>query len=206
MKSILIYNNPELFTALLQTKVMLPECNINSLSEIKLDTLKDITVFIANHSDINKFEDKLKNIRTNIICLGNNGDACTLAKAQIINKPYRLQEIITAIHNIISAGITNEITIRIENFDFTPATRTLLNGNKIISLTEKESALLMLLYNAENKTISREEILKEVWGYEDGVDTHTIETHIYRIRQKIGKSNDFIGSSSSGYFLKSKNQ
>ena len=54
-------------------------------------------------------------------------------------------------------------------------------------LTEKETAILRYLYRAGQKPVSRETLLQEVWGYNSGVTTHTLETHIYRLRQKVEK-------------------
>jgi DNA-binding response OmpR family regulator len=56
---------------------------------------------------------------------------------------------------------------------------------KKIRLTEKETNILKYLYRAGAQAVSREELLTEVWGYNAGVTTHTLETHIYRLRQKI---------------------
>ncbi|MEM1146403.1 MAG: helix-turn-helix domain-containing protein, partial [Pseudomonadota bacterium] len=54
-----------------------------------------------------------------------------------------------------------------------------------IRLTEKETNILKYLYRAGGKPVAREELLSEVWGYNAAVTTHTLETHIYRLRQKI---------------------
>jgi DNA-binding response OmpR family regulator len=61
---------------------------------------------------------------------------------------------------------------------------TLSDGERSVRLTEKERDLLLFLYE-KNTEVSREEILTEVWGYSEGLDTHTLETHIYRLRQQI---------------------
>ena len=58
------------------------------------------------------------------------------------------------------------------------------SDNKI-RLTEKETAILKFLYRSGDKPVSRDVLLDEVWGYNSGVTTHTLETHIYRLRQKI---------------------
>ena len=58
------------------------------------------------------------------------------------------------------------------------------NGSKM-RLTEKETAILRYLYRADQRPVSRETLLQEVWGYNSGLTTHTLETHIYRLRQKI---------------------
>jgi DNA-binding response OmpR family regulator len=54
-------------------------------------------------------------------------------------------------------------------------------------LTEKETAILRYLYRAGKTPVPRDQLLTEVWGYNSGVTTHTLETHIYRLRQKIEK-------------------
>ena len=54
-----------------------------------------------------------------------------------------------------------------------------------IRLTEKETNILKYLYRASGRTVDRETLLREVWGYNAGVTTHTLETHVYRLRQKI---------------------
>ena len=64
----------------------------------------------------------------------------------------------------------------------------LLRGDsRKIHLTEKETAILKYLFRIGDRPVSREVLLDEVWGYNSGVTTHTLETHIYRLRQKIEK-------------------
>ena len=58
-------------------------------------------------------------------------------------------------------------------------------SNQKIRLTEKETAIVKFLYLASNSVVSRDLLLDEVWGYNAGVTTHTLETHVYRLRQKI---------------------
>jgi DNA-binding response OmpR family regulator len=60
-------------------------------------------------------------------------------------------------------------------------------ANKKIRLTEKETSILKYLYRAGQRAVGRDTLLGEVWGYNAGVTTHTLETHIYRLRQKIEK-------------------
>ena len=63
--------------------------------------------------------------------------------------------------------------------------RTLSGEERKIRLTEKETAILKFLYRSGEKVVGRDVLLHEVWGYNSGVTTHTLETHIYRLRQKI---------------------
>jgi DNA-binding response OmpR family regulator len=72
-------------------------------------------------------------------------------------------------------------------YNFRPSVKLLLNPatNKKIRLTEKETSILKYLYRAGDRPVGRDTLLGEVWGYNAGVTTHTLETHIYRLRQKI---------------------
>ncbi|WP_043062997.1 winged helix-turn-helix domain-containing protein, partial [Brucella anthropi] len=76
-------------------------------------------------------------------------------------------------------------------------------GSKI-RLTEKEAAIIKYLYRAGDKVIGRDVLLEEVWGYNSGVTTHTLETHVYRLRQKIEKDPSnaaLLVTESGGYKL-----
>jgi DNA-binding response OmpR family regulator len=78
-------------------------------------------------------------------------------------------------------------------------------GDLRIPLTEKEAELLQCLLEAAGKTVSRDMLLKGVWGYSDDIATHTLETHIYRLRGKLrqaSESLDIISSDEGGYQLK----
>ena len=72
-------------------------------------------------------------------------------------------------------------------YTFQPANKMLVNAdeNKKIRLTDKETAILKYLYRAGDRVVGREVLLDEVWGYNANVTTHTLETHVYRLRQKI---------------------
>ena len=75
---------------------------------------------------------------------------------------------------------------------------------KKVRLTEKETAILRFLYRAGQLPVSRETLLQEVWGYNSGVTTHTLETHIYRLRQKIEKdaaNPEILVTEAGGYKL-----
>ena len=93
--------------------------------------------------------------------------------------------------------------IKIKNYLLDRNTRFLKRGDKHIKITEKEMNFIIELNNS-SKPFSKEYILKKIWGYSSETDTHTIETHIYRLRQKIKKSfedKDFIKHSKDGYSL-----
>ena len=82
---------------------------------------------------------------------------------------------------------TNDNTFSIGKFSFLPVDKILVETDtkKIINLTEKETMILQYLYLKSDLIIPRDNLLHEVWGYSSGVTTHTLETHIYRLRKKI---------------------
>ncbi|MEM8811715.1 MAG: response regulator transcription factor [Pseudomonadota bacterium] len=100
---------------------------------------------------------------------------------------------------------SEDATFSIGHYTFRPASKLLTedSGGKI-RLTEKETAILKFLYRAGEKPITRDILLHEVWGYNSGVTTHTLETHIYRLRQKIERdpSNaELLVTEAGGYKL-----
>ena len=82
---------------------------------------------------------------------------------------------------------SEDAVLRIGPYTFQPSARLLLDEeeNRKIRLTAKETALLKFLYRAGDMVVSRDVLLGEVWGYNAAVTTHTLETHVYRLHQKI---------------------
>ncbi len=105
-----------------------------------------------------------------------------------ITKPFRIGVLLARIRaKIRQHERCNEAVFSIGSFTFQTANKLLLNNetNEKIRLTDKETALLKYLYRAGGRVVDRDVLLGEVWGYNAAVDTHTLETHIYRLRQKI---------------------
>ena len=104
-----------------------------------------------------------------------------------ITKPFRFAVLLARIRAQLRQHETSEDAVfMIGPYAFRPGSKLLLNprGSKV-RLTEKESSILRYLYRAGQRPVSREKLLREVWGYNSEVTTHTLETHIYRLRQKI---------------------
>lgn len=105
-----------------------------------------------------------------------------------ITKPFRLAVLLARVRaHLRQHEQSDDAVFTIGPYQFHPAAKMLsaAEGRKKIRLTEKETAILKYLYRIGNKTVSRETLLGEVWGYNAAVTTHTLETHIYRLRQKI---------------------
>ena len=104
-----------------------------------------------------------------------------------VTKPFRFAVLLARIRaHLRSHEQSEDAVFSIGPYEFRPAAKVLMDTKgKKIRLTEKETNILKYLYRAGAKPVSREELLTEVWGYNAGVTTHTLETHIYRLRQKI---------------------
>jgi DNA-binding response OmpR family regulator len=105
-----------------------------------------------------------------------------------IAKPFKLSVLLARLRAQLRIFENSEDAIFIIGpYTFRPATKLLLDITKgrRIRLTEKEAAILKFLYRAGTRSVARQILLNEVWGYNAAVTTHTLETHIYRLRQKI---------------------
>ena len=107
-----------------------------------------------------------------------------------ITKPFRLGVLLARLRaHIRQHERSDDAVFSIGPYTFQPANKLLVDSdddnNKKVRLTDKETAILKYLYRAGDKVVSRDTLLDEVWGYNAGVTTHTLETHVYRLRQKI---------------------
>ncbi|PCI84580.1 MAG: DNA-binding response regulator [Hyphomicrobiales bacterium] len=102
-------------------------------------------------------------------------------------KPFRVGELLARMRAQFRQFEQSEDAVfNLGPYVFKPSIKRLTDGNgDEIRLTEKETAILKYLYKADGTSIGRDELLCEVWGYNSGITTHTLETHIYRLRQKI---------------------
>lgn len=125
-----------------------------------------------------------------------------------ITKPFRFGILLARMRAHLRSHENSEAaTLAIGTYRFRPAMKVLEDegaGAKI-RLTEKETNILKFLYRADNAPVPRETLLEEVWGYNAQVSTHTLETHIYRLRQKIEQdpsAADLLLTVEGGYCLK----
>jgi DNA-binding response OmpR family regulator len=107
-----------------------------------------------------------------------------------VTKPFRFAVLLARVRTLLRQYETSEDAVfTIGSYTFRPSSKLLLNlnGSKV-RLTEKETSILRRLYRAGQRSVPRQTLLQEVWGYNSEVTTHTLETHIYRLRQKIEKN------------------
>ena len=123
-----------------------------------------------------------------------------------VTKPFKFAVLLARIRAQLRQHDQSEDAVfTIGGYTFKPASKLLLDekGSKI-RLTEKETSILKYLYRAGEKVVTRDVLLAEVWGYNSGVTTHTLETHIYRLRQKIEKdpsNSELLVTETGGYKL-----
>ena len=152
--------------------------------------VKEIKIFIENSSSIKIYASKKKN-------LSNDYDA-------YLELPANLKEINAVVENVSAKlKFSKNSSIEIKNYLLNKNEKKLYKQNDFIILTEKEIQLLEILLKNKDP-ISKDNILSSVWNYSAEADTHTVETHIYRLRKKINeKFNDekFILNNKQGYYL-----
>ena len=121
------------------------------------------------------------------------------------NFPLKIEKILELINvNLLKKKFSRQSDIQVGEFKINMNSRILSDENKQLSLTEKESEIILFLKNSE-LPVNINTLQENVWGYKNKLETHTVETHIYRLRKKIKETFDndsFITSVKSGYIIK----
>ncbi len=127
-----------------------------------------------------------------VMLTGHDSDSDTILGLEsgandYVTKPFKFPVLLARIRAQLRQHEQSEDAVfQLGPYSFRPAQKMLLTGdNKKVRLTEKETNILKFLYRASEGVVARDVLLHEVWGYNAGVTTHTLETHIYRLRQKI---------------------
>jgi len=169
--------------------------DLNNTYEVILihnEVLKEETkkIFVKNSNSIKIYASKTKD-------LSNNYDA-------FLELPANLKEINALVENIAAKSkFVKNSSIEIKNYLLNKNEKKLYKKGDFITLTEKEIQLLELFLE-KKKAISKDNILSNVWNYSADADTHTVETHIYRLRKKINDKfmdEKFILNNKEGYYL-----
>ena len=184
---VIIYNQKSLFDILDEIKE-----NLN-FDLIQINSLEELENF------------KRKYHLNNLIFLTNNKEMQnkTGLKELIIEKrPYELLKLVEKINIfLLKNKYATQSKFNIKNFILDINSRELIKDNLCLKLTQKETEVIIYLNN-NSKNISIQDLQKNVWGHTSELETHTVETHIYRLRKKIVnkfQDNKFILSSDNGY-------
>ncbi|MEB3702966.1 Response regulator transcription factor [Candidatus Bealeia paramacronuclearis] len=161
-----------------------------------LESFKEVMTQIETYSLV-QTEDEAEIILTDQGKDYSNPKICVVDTSAPLNFDLLLQ----SIQKKMTASL-----VTFSHFLYNPRLRHLHNevSQKLTLLTEKEGALLLYFLKYKGEEVSRETLIKDVWGYKEGVDSHTLETHIYRLRQKIEedpKSPEILITTPGGYTL-----
>ena len=168
-----------------------------------LNTKPNIILFHTDALKDKKQKDFIENNEYLKICAGNKKEASTNFDA-FLDLPASLKEINLIVENTVAKEkFSKNSSIQVKSYSLNKNEKKLSKSNIFIILTEKEVQLLELFLK-NNKPISKELILSSVWNYSSDADTHTVETHIYRLRKKINDKfmdEKFILNNKDGYYL-----
>ena len=174
--------------------------------EINKETLNNHDVLILHQDGLlgDSLEKLLKDSKKIKILVSNKSDKKKDQFNEIISLPLKISDLNQIVENAITKkNFSKNSSILIKQYKLDKNEKKLIKNKNYILLTEKEIQLLELFLD-NKKPISKNIILKEVWKYSTSADTHTVETHIYRLRKKIkSKFSDenFILNNKDGYLL-----
>ena len=184
-QNLIIYDFIELYSILNEIKIIL---NFNLLNVSRKEFAN------LNLNNLNSFliitKNKVPNLENQIV---------------LNNYPIRISKIIETINiNFLKNRFAQQSDIDLGSFKLNLNSRKMSDDNNELNLTEKEADIITFLKKAK-KPVSIDELQINVWGHSSKLDTHTVETHIYRLRKKISdkfNNNNFIQSTKSGYNIK----
>ena len=170
------------------------------LGELSSDLNLEIT-FIDNESSL---REKVKNLNNYLII--SNKKYSDISNQYVLNNlPINIFKLIEKINiELLKIQFSSQSEVKVNNYTIDLNSREMLINNTKLKLTEKEINTITYL-SKSNKPVTIDELQEKVWSYQSDIETHTVETHIYRLRKKISKTfndNEFIISEKNGYQIK----
>jgi hypothetical protein len=167
------------------------------LEELSLDLNFKIS-FINNENSLNE---KVK-IPSNYLIISNKKYSNVSNQLVLDNTPINIFKLVEKINiEFLKIQFNSQAQVKVGNYIIDLNSREILKSNKKLKLTEKEINTITYLSKSK-KPVSIEELQEKVWSYQSDIETHTVETHIYRLRKKILNTfndNEFIVSKKNGY-------
>lgn len=200
-RKILLISDQDVLTTLMEEQFQSQDefelCHAQTLALAKevLDGNAHLELAIVNATGLMSPDEAVRLIRSvkfasPLLFLLRQGQVLSASTDQpvdILYKPFRFTSLLTKARTLVRAHEQSDASIvPIGPYTFHPVERVLRQaGGEDVKLTDKEASILKYLHRAKGAPVSREQMLDEVWGYNSGVTTHTLETHVYRLRQKI---------------------
>jgi hypothetical protein len=173
----------------------------NSLYQILEELSLNLNFKIINLDDENLLNDKIK-ISSNYLIISDKKNLSFSNQVYLDSKPINISKLIEKINiEFLKLHFNNQSHIKINNYTINLNSREMQLNSKKLKLTEKEINIIIYLIK-KNKPVNINELKKNVWSYQPDIETHTVETHIYRLRKKIFSAfnnNEFIVSKKNGY-------
>ena len=170
------------------------------LEELSLDLNFKIIYLEAE----NLLNDKIKSL-DNYLIISNKKNLNLSNQIYVDNKPMNIFKLVEKINiEFLKLHFNNQSHLKINDYTIDLNSREMRINNNKLKLTEKEINTIIYLIK-KNESVSINELQKNVWSYQSGIETHTVETHIYRLRKKIFNNfndNNFIISTKDGYQIK----
>jgi len=170
------------------------------LEELGLD-LKFKTIFVDSEKSL---KDKVKNL-SNYLIISNKKYLDLENQFVIENTPIKIFKLVEKINiEFLRLKFNSQSQVKIKNYNIDINSREMIINNTKLKLTEKEINTISYLSKSD-KPVSVDELQNKVWSYQSDIETHTVETHIYRLRKKIFntfKDKQFIISTKNGYQIK----
>mgnify|MGYP000870247776 FL=1 len=166
---------------------------------IELFESQIINVLILNLNELNEnlkkiiLDHRLNNRIENLICYYNRNNFYLNIKETeitVLEKPFKIKTLVNKLEQLLAPkSYENSNILLMNHIKFLPYEKVLINlkTNNNEHLTEKENKLLFYLHSNKNIEITKNHLLNSIWGVSESLNTHTLETHIYRLKQKINK-------------------
>ena len=178
--------------------------NFNSLYKILEELSLDLNFNIISADNENSLNDKIQNINTYLI-ISSRKNFNINNQIVLDNLPINISKLIEQINiQFLKLQFNNQSQVKINNYTIDLNSREMIFKNTKLKLTEKETNTITYLSKVK-KPVSVKVLEENVWSYQSDIETHTVETHIYRLRKKIlstFKDNNFIISKKDGYQIK----
>jgi hypothetical protein len=164
--------------------------------------VKNSSILVASLKDYDLFINSKLNIPVLFLNFGSKKSYTT--SAEIINCPFQLNNFVERINVIfLKNKFLNNSNLNILNYEINLNSKEILRDGQKLKLTEREINFILFLKNS-NSPQNIKSILKSVWNYSPNLETHTVETHVHRLRKKIFshfKDDNFIKINKKGYFI-----
>ena len=153
------------------------------------DEISDYDVFITDISSLHKLN-SINSEKHKILCIGEKNNFSNLMNKNLeisfLKVPFKFSELKKRTENLLNSLKSAKDKIkRFKEFNYDNKNRIIQRNNKSLRVTEKENEIFNFLILQNNEYVTREKLLSKIWNYNNEIDTHTLETHMYSLRKKI---------------------